>query len=477
MKKVFISIVVLLACFASGCSIDYTSYNEKYGNPESNKKEEQPISKTIEEGTLHYPYVNDSMINKYGEVFSLENNNYKVYATYYSEKYDTLYISYDNKYQSTQTIKSKELAMIEEHLLNYFISNEAKSDYHEYLKVVRIYPDYKSSACRKIGESEDSYSKTEGCADYNAYDAAINLNGLVSIDRFFNSYSYSDEHYTYTLEPKRDTFAHEFGHVSTYYHMILKGDGTYEDYLRLRLKNAFDLIYPFGFPNNYSSGEGYYTQPVEILADDYVELYYDVSKKASTDYYQYDLSYNDLRNSLSGVNGVSKFLKDDENLYNAMKEYYDVFIEKDYTKYDDPVVIKASGITYNTIHDIGVENYISLNDATLIALGEVKINDNSYYRVILSNVVVSSNSRSEYSTNIGYILKTNCVIENQEVIYFTRYDGEAMKTNEYLPVSDDVNLYPYYDFSYFIVNGDRIRIYNYTKPGFSTLEFYKSLFI
>ena len=155
-----------------------------------------------------------------------------IYSSYYSESYDTLYISYDSISEPVQTIDSKQLALIEEHLLKYFKSDSARTDYKEYLKVVRIYPDYKSSACRK-NDDEDSYTQIEGCATYDALSAAINLNGLYNIERFFKPYSYTEGNYTYTFEPKRDTFAHEFGHVSTYYNMILKGDDSYENYKRM----------------------------------------------------------------------------------------------------------------------------------------------------------------------------------------------------------------------------------------------------
>lgn len=470
MKKYGIFLMFAFMALATGCSIDYDSYYQKYGYVYN--KDNSLNSQIIEDNVLNFPNDNTDLIEKYSEVYSSENDSYKVYSTYYSSKYDTLYIAYDSISNPVQTINSRELALIEEHLLNYFVSDSAKTDYNKYVKVIRIYPDYKSSVCR-TNDDEEVYSKIEGCAKYDAYDASVNLNGLTSIDRFFNPYTYTDGEYRYTQEPKRDTFAHEFGHVSTYYNMILKGDDSYIEYLKLRLADAYDSVYPEGFPTSYDTGYGYYTQPVEILADDYVELYYDTSKKASNDYYEYDLEYTDLRNSLTDTVGVSQYLKNDRDLYNAVKEYYNLFINKEYNEYENPIIVNANGNTYNTIHDIkNNKTYIELDNKNIVALGELTIDSKVYYRVILSNIVYSDdvNIRSEYSSNIGYILKENANEIDGEVLYFTKYDDVTLDHNSYLPITEDINLYPYYDFSYLIINNDKLKIYNYIDSTFTTIE-------
>ena len=409
--------------------------------------------------------------------FNGETSNYVVYSSYYSQDYDTLYISYDSKDNPIQTINSKQLALIEEHLLRYFVSDSAKSDYQKYLKVVRIYPDYKSSTCRDESHTQEQYSSIEGCANYNASYASIDLNSLINIERFFKPYSYTSGNYIYTIEPKRDTFAHEFGHVSTYYNMILKGDGSYKEYLQLRLKDAYDTIYPLGLPDEYSENEGYYYDPLEILADDYVELFYDTSEKANNDYYDYDLEYNDLRNSLSTSHGVIKHLKDDANLFDEMKSYYSLYIEKDYLEYETPIVVNATGDVYASLHSINEENSLSLNEATIIALGEVEVDGTIYYRVVLSNLVNEINYRKEYSNNIGYIAKDNCLQTENEVIFFEKYDGNLVSADKviYLTISD-MCLLPLYDFSYLIVEGLDVKIYNYLTPGFEIALRSKSLF-
>ena len=252
--------------------------------------------------------------------------------------------------------------------------------------------------------------------------------------------------------------------------MILKGDDTYESYLRLRLGEAYDQIYDTGLPDEYDQSDSYYTQPVEILADDYVELYYDTKEKKSNDYYDYDLAYTDLRNSLSNVDRVSKFLKDDQELFDAIKEFYDLFINKNYIEYETPKVINVTGISYNTIHDILSENsYIELNDANIVTLGELEINNNIYYRVVLSNIVSECNARSEYSSNIGYVLKDNAILTNKKVLHFTKYNGNELAFNMLLSIDEHTIILPHYEFSYFINENDKVKIYNYL-DGVRVLE-------
>lgn len=477
MKKYVIGLITLLVLSLSGCSIDYTDYYNKYGDVSN--KDETLNSVVIEEGTLHYPSNNDSLIENLGAIYSSEQNDYRVYSSYYSVDYDTLYISYDSVNTSVQTIDSKQLAMIEEHLLHYFKSDSNRTDYSEYLKVVRVYPDYKSSACRK-NDDESSYSQIEGCALYDSLSASINLNGLTDIERFFKPYSYTDSEYTYTVEPKRDTFAHEFGHVSTYYNLILKGDDSYQDYLKLRLGDAFDDIYSQGLPTSYDIGDNYYIQPVEILADDYVELYYDTSLKLTNDYYNYTLVYNDQRNSLSNVPGVVQYLKSDKDLFDSVKAFYNEVLNKKYTNYDSPVIINATGNIFTTINNIKSNKVdLILENKQLIALGELTKNGNVYYRVILSNIVVDSqvNIRDEYSMNIGYILKTECSIQEGEVLYFTKYDDITLSPKSYLPITETINMYPYYDFAYFIQDDGYLKIYNYLDSSFTSLVVEQELFM
>jgi len=173
MKK-YIKFLFVILCFVfSGCSIDYETYYEKYGDI-SNKKE-RPDSFYIDESITSYPNDNFLLIEKYGDVYADLSNQYEVYSSYYSSKYDTLYISYDNINNPTQELTSKDLAMIEEHLLYYFVSDPLRLEYKEYLKVVRIYPDYHSSVCRSEEASEEEYSSIEGCALYDAIDSGKEL--------------------------------------------------------------------------------------------------------------------------------------------------------------------------------------------------------------------------------------------------------------------------------------------------------------
>lgn len=452
MKSRYLLPILLMIFLFSGCSIDYTSYYNEYGDVSN--KDDNLDSVVIGDGVTSYPGDNAFLISKYGEVYGSLIDDYSVYASYYSNKYDTLYISYDKVINPIQTIDSRDLAMIEEHIINYFISDINKTDYKEYLKVIRIYPDYESSTCRNNNQSYEEYSRIEGCANYDAIEASINLNALYDIDRFFNPYSYTEGGYRYTLEPKRDTLAHEFGHISTYYNMILKGDHNYEEYLRLRLGSAYSQIYSDGLPKEYDSNESYYIQPVEILADDYVELYYDTREKKNNDYYEYELVYTDLRNSLTNVPGVSKFLKDDDYLFDTMKAYYDQFIKSDYIEYEEPIVINANGVVYDTA--------IELNNKQLIALGEVTISNNRYYRVILSNVIREFNIQSDYSDNIGYILKSNCNILDKEVLLFNKLNGNYLETNMSVEIIKNSEIYilTYYDFSYFINEDGKVIIYD-----------------
>ena len=473
MKKCIIFLFLILLIPVSGCSIDYTSYYEKYGDVVNREDPTKGlVSSKIEEGVLEYPLSNGEYIDKYSKIYPGVSDLYEVYSSYYSSEYDVLYIAYDKIGENKQTLDSKSLALIEEHLLNYFKSDRNKSEYREYIKAIRIYPDYESSACRTSGD--ESYNQIEGCANYDQKEAFINLNDLYNLERFFNPLEENDGHYITYTEPKRDTFAHEYGHVSTYYHMILKGDGSYEGYLKLRLKEKYDDIYPGGIITSYDSSITYAIQPTEILADDYVDLYYNVSDKVESDIYNYELDYRNLRNSLSSMDGVISKLKDDNALYGQMKEYYNIFIDKNITVLQTPIVVKINGSIYNSLHDIknGTVGFIK-NDKEVIALSEIVINGKVYYRVVLSNVVMGDQEKimkddlRDYSSNIGYILKDECELTLKTVIKFERYEGDEFPTNSFFSlVGGTAHLFSYYDFSYFIVEGMNAVIYNVMDNNF-----------
>ena len=82
--------------------------------------------------------------------------------------------------------------------------------------------------------------------------------------------------------------------------MVYKGDENYEDYLKIRLGSQYNKIYENGLPENYTNSSLYSIQPEEILADDFVELFYDTSVKVVMDTYDYELKYTDTRQSLKG---------------------------------------------------------------------------------------------------------------------------------------------------------------------------------
>ena len=92
-----------------------------------------------------------------------------------------------------------------------------------------------------------------------------------------------------------------------------------------RLGNIAERFSKIGSRTEYDSDDTYYIQPAEILADDYVDMYYDVSAKAATDKNDYDIEYEDTRNSLTGTLAV-KDLNDDAILYARVKAYYDNYL-------------------------------------------------------------------------------------------------------------------------------------------------------
>ena len=302
MKKIYILWITIYALLLSGCTIIYDNSSENIpdieeGNEGGNKDEEVSTpSITIDKDALLYPNtltINDEKITNYTYIDSNLTNEYQIYSAYYSEKYDTIYIAYDLIDSPKQTLKAKDLYEIEQHAINYFVSDENRSEDKEYLKAVRIYPDKLASSCRR-GLDDASALTINGCADYGGLEAIIDLNNITSLENFYKP-KYANQ------EPMRDTFAHEYGHISTFYHMVYKGDENYEDYLKIRLGTYYNTVYPNGLPDNYSSSSLYNIQPEEILADDFVELFYDISVKKETDTYDYQLEYNDYRNSLGGI--------------------------------------------------------------------------------------------------------------------------------------------------------------------------------
>lgn len=491
MKKYIIFLLSILILPLSGCTIDYEAYFEYYGDdilgddgqvqtPPGNEGEEQeppvtppteqpPVvepptvepqvpsiqlnSEIIQDGLLSYPSNNSSRIAKYGEIYSPLDYQYDVYSSYYSSEYDVLYIAYEKIGTNDQRLDSRDLAIIEEHILFYFESDARKSEYRDYIKVIRIYSDYASSACRVSGDP--TYYNIMGCADYDQVEASINLNGVTSLNDFFND--------TQGYQPKRDTFAHEYGHVSTYYHMIVKNRGSYEEYLKRRLGNQYDIIYPHGLLQEYDSDDTYYIQPSEILADDYVDMFYNVSTKHKDDKNDYELAYTDSRNSLTGT-GAVKDLNTSVGMYNDMKNYYTRYFVNE-TLYSQPKLVKANGNIYSTIGSVwSSTKLVTVSNKTAIVIGETTIGSNKYYKIIVANAVKYGEEQGDlrdYTDNVGYILKRECSDTSGAILKFENLNGNKLAANEYIPFSPrGISLLPYYEFSYFIDLGTKIEIYS-----------------
>ena len=520
MKKYIVFLLSMFMIVVSGCTIDYKPYFAFYGddilNGETPDGQTPPggtenpggsvdggsgegtsggsgsgtsggsgsgtsgvqttlMSNVIPDGVLSYPNSNSTLIGEYGEIYSGVTSQYEVHSSYYSTQYDTLYIAYDKIGENNQTLDARDLALIEEHILYYFESDANKSEYRDYIKVIRIYSDYASSACR----SGFNYAQIMGCADYDQVSAAINLNGVNSMNEFLND--------TMGYQPKRDTFAHEYGHVSTYYHMILKNRGNYEEYLKIRLGNQYDIIYSIGLLKEYYSDDTYYIQPAEILADDYVDMYYNVSQKAATDTNDYDIAYTDTRNSLTGTNAI-KDLNTDAALFAKVKAYYDNYLNKEETKLTTPKVVTASGKVYGSIKAVS-DNHpiITLSSSKAIVISQVTINGQKYYKIILSNIVKHSEhvgDLRDYTKNVGYILVTNCQDAAGTVIKFTKFNGTTIASNLYIPFNSydisglpyDVDFLPHYEFSYFVDTGGKLELYNLFDSSFGIKKFSSSQF-
>ena len=523
MKKCIIFLLSIFMITISGCTIDYKAYFAFYGDdilngetpggqtpPESGTSQPgqtpggesgsgttQPgqtpggesgtgqtpsvspgtlMSTIIPDGVLSYPSNNSALIAERGDYYEYATD-ISVYSSYYSSKYDTLYIAYTNNGANTQTLDARDLALIEEHILYYFVSDARKSEYRDYINVIRIYSDYATSACRS--PMDPCYAQIMGCADYDQVDAAINLNGVNSMNEFLND--------TMGYQPKRDTFAHEYGHVSTYYHMILKNRGNYEEYLKIRLGDQYDVIYPDGLLQEYDSNDTYYIQPAEILADDYVDMYYDVSQKAVTDQNDYDISYTDERNSLTGTSAV-KDLNTNPTLYAKVKAYYNNYLNKEENVLSTPKVVNATGKVYGTIKAVTDGSAIlTLSAKKAIVISEVIINGATYYKIILSNITKASERGGDlrdYTKNVGYILKSNCTITSGSVLKFTRFNGSTIESNSYIPLNSShisglpysVDLLPHYEFSYFVETSGKLELYNLFDSTFGIQKFSSSQF-
>lgn len=492
MKKICILFMIMYSLVISGCTIYYdntpstpegTTPSEPSTptTPEGTTPPAEPSTPTtpepsqreplvIDENALFYPTtlnLESKLIQDYSYIDSSQTGKYSIYSAYYSEFYDTLYIAYDLISSPRQTLKAKDLYEIEMHAVNYFESDETRSEDTNYLKAVRIYPDRLASSCRK-GLDDESANNINGCADYGGKEAIIDLNNTSSLDDFYNEKKIRNG-FTYTIyEPMRDTFAHEYGHVSTFYHMAYKNDEDYEDYLKLRLDTEYSSIYPSGLPSSYTSSANYDIMPEEILADDFVELFYNTSNKKDDDTASYILSYNDLRNSLMNNESV-RYLKNNTVLYAKVKKYFqnNFFTNKDKTTYDKPIVVTTTHNNftyYKSLTKIGnassLKTITSTTNINLIAIGEVTINSIKYYRVILSNTFYCPGNRcnqKEVGKAMGYVAASNFTINSAVKIYaINTNNGSELSKTSIIPINnaltsasiDYVYFLPYYDFSY-----------------------------
>ena len=470
---------------------DNTEPDDKNDNQED---ETPPVTElVIDEEALLYPYnlsLNDSKITNYTYIDSNLTNKYKIYSAYYSEIYDTIYIAYDSIFSPSQTLKAKDLYEIEKHAINYFISDQNRSEDKNYLKAVRIYPDRLASSCRK-GLSDANANNINGCADYGGKEAIIDLNITNSLDDFYNPKTVPTGSFSYIeYEPMRDTFAHEYGHISTFYHMAYKNDENYEEYLKMRLGNYYNTIYPSGLPAYYSSSSSYSIQPEEILADDFVELFYNTTIKKENDTYDYSLQYDDQRNSLSSYSSI-QFLKQNDIIYTNLTNYYSLFLDySNRIEYEKPIVISSSNKTinyyesYSHIGNINKQKTINSKiNVNLIATGSVTINGIQYYRVILSNTVKLTNGtcdRKAVSKMFGYVKVSNYTLNKTIKLYkIDQVNGQPLEKNSIIPIENNINklyILPFYDFSYVLNttnDSNYATMYDYLNSNLSSSQTYK----
>ena len=245
MKKIYLLFILSLCLITSGCTVSYNipespplddsntgnnNNNENNDNEQNNNEEEyknEYFQITIDENALFYPSnlsIDNEKVIKYNYIHDSLSTEYKIYSAYYSQYYDTLYIAYDFADNPVQTLKAKDLYEIEKHAVLYFKSDKNRSEDKNYLKAVRIYPDRLASSCRK-GLDNTSANRINGCADYGGLEAIIDLNKITNLEDFYKSQKeYISETSYVEYEPMRDTFAHEYVHVSTFYHMAYKNN-------------------------------------------------------------------------------------------------------------------------------------------------------------------------------------------------------------------------------------------------------------
>lgn len=514
MKKISLLFMLMFSLLTSGCTIYYDNTNpdEEETNPSdpsknpstpdepSSQDEREPLN--ISENALFYPSslsLESEIIKNYSYIDSSKTGEYEVYSAYYSEYYDTIYIAYTEIETHNQTLKAKDLYEIEMHAVNYFESDETRSEDKNYLKAVRIYPDRLASSCRK-GLDDNSANNINGCADYGGKEAIIELNAIATLDDFYNEKKVKKginngkvEYYYY--EPLRDTFAHEYGHVSTFYHMAYKNDEDYEDYLKLRLGDLYDTIYPDGLPNSYNSSEEYYyTMPEEILADDFVELFYNTSTKKETDTYDYKLDYKDLRNSLDGNAESVQYLKSNPSQYAIVKDYFNknFFINSTKKTYEKPIIITKGTKTidyYESFSKIGnttnIKSISSTIDVNLIAVGEVIVNNVKYYRVILSNTFYCPENRcnqKDVGKAMGYVVASDYTLNNSLKLYaINTNNGSKLSKNSIISITStnkttisNIYFFPYYDFSYVLNSTDDFNfaiMYDYLNTNIDNQQY------
>lgn len=500
MKKLSYLILLILLFSITGCTIEYS--NVPTTDIPEQEEEETPImpEPPIEENALFYPStlnVNDSKITNYTYIDDNLADEYAIASAYYSEEYDTIYIAYGftDPLKPKQNLKARDLYEIEKHALTYFVSDSNRSEDKEYLKAVRIYPDKLASSCRK-NASDEVANTINGCADYGGKEAIIDLNSITNMNDFYNEKREQiDEHHYKIHEPMRDTFAHEYGHVSTFYHMVYKNDENYEDYLKLRLGEYYNEIYPSGLPNTYSSNDDYYIQPEEILADDFVELFYKTEEKHISDTNEYDLQYTDYRNSLESTPAESiQYLKNNLQLKSKLKTYY----EENFLDYSNKITYETPKIISSNIRDItyyesfskmndgeNLKTINSLIDVNLIAVGEITINSIKYYRVILSNTfkcnkiefdgqISVSCDKKDVGEKMGYVEASLYTTNTTLKLYKTADVDEdvlfPIRSNE----ANELYVLPYYDFSYVLTTIDDqydVIMYDYLSQELPTQQY------
>ena len=500
MKKLSYLIIMVLLFAFTGCTIEYSNISvpeipdQEESDEENQEQEEQPVVQepSIEENALFYPTtlnVSDTKITDYSYIDNNLTNEYTIYSAYYSEEYDTIYIAYGytNPLKPKQTLKAKDLYEIEKHAINYFISDLNRTEDKNYLKAVRIYPDKLASSCRK--DASDEVANTiNGCADYGGKEAIIDLNNILTMDDFYNEKRIPIDETHYEIhEPMRDTFAHEYGHISTFYHMVYKNDENYEDYLKLRLGEYYSTVYDNGLPDNYSSSEDYYKQPEEILADDFVELFYQTEEKAVNDKNEYVLEYADYRNSLKNTVAESiQYLNNNLELKEILKTYY----EENFLDYSNKITYETPKIISSNIREItyyesiskinntsNLKSINSLIDVNLISVGEVTINGIKYYRVILSNTFKCHNyycDSKDVGEKMGYV-EASLYTNNTSL---KLYKTTNINKNSIFPIRDntinELYILPYYDFSYVLTTIDdqyTATMYDYLSQDLPTQQY------